>query len=260
VINAALGYFGLRLIRISRLHGNVTDTGLRQILGRLGVSVVFDVGAHVGEYATRLREIGYHGRIISFEPQAEAFAALAKQAMYDPYCEALHFALGDRAGEQVLNISLNSWSSSFLPIQPIILEVEPAIASVGTEKVRVESLDDIYRKLILSPEDKIFLKIDAQGYEPTVLAGAREFLSCCVGVQLEMALLPSYQNQMLLCETIGLMRSSGFELVHLERGFWDARTGYLVEADGVFVRAEIVEQDFPRTVVADSGPVPPHAF
>jgi hypothetical protein len=115
-------------------------------------------------------------------------------------------------------------------------------------------LDRIYQNLVDPSEHKIFLKVDAQGYEPTVLAGAREFLSCCVAVQLEMALLPSYKNQTLLPEMMGLMRRSGFELVHLERGFWDDRTGYLVEADGIFVRAEIVERDFPRNAAADSIP------
>jgi FkbM family methyltransferase len=214
--------------------------------------MVFDVGAHVGEYAARLRAMGYKGRIISFEPQAEAFAALSRRAVLDPYWEALHFALGDREGERVLNISRNSWSSSFLPVLPDILRVEPTIAKVGTERVRVEVLDRVYRNLANPSENNILLKIDAQGYEPMVLAGAREFLSCCVAVQLEMALLPSYQDQTLFPEMIGFMRKSGFELVHLERGFWDDRTGYLLEADGIFVRAEILERDFPRSAVADS--------
>jgi FkbM family methyltransferase len=252
VVNGTLGHLGLRLIRVDPDHATTADTGFRQILRRLGVSVVFDVGAHAGEYATHLRDIGYQGRIISFEPQAGAFAALSKRAMFDPYWEPLHMALGDRQGERVLNISRNSWSSSFLPIHPQILDVEEALEKVGTERVHVQVLDKIYRDLIDPSENKIFLKIDAQGYEPIVLAGAREFLSSCVAVQLEMALLPSYQDQTLLPEMIVLMRKSGFELIHLERGFWDYRTGYLVETDGIFVRAEVVEEDFPRNAATDS--------
>jgi FkbM family methyltransferase len=223
------------------------DPGLCRILDNLGVSIVFDVGAHTGEYATWLREIGYRGGIISFEPQAEAFAALCERAMSDSSWKVRQLALGDRDGEQLLNISRNSVSSSFLPILPNILSVEPAIAGIGIERVSVDTLDRIYSNLTDPAEDKIFLKIDAQGYEPAVLAGGREFLSRCVAVQLELALLPSYQNQPLLPEMIGLMRKNGFELVHLERGFWDHRTGYLIEADGIFVRAEMVQRDFPRS-------------
>jgi FkbM family methyltransferase len=254
VINGTLGYLGLRLIRINPDHATGADTGLRQILRQLGVSVVFDVGAHVGEYATRLRDIGYQGRIISFEPQAGAFAALAKRAMFDPYWEPLHMALGDQQGEQVLNISRNSWSSSFLPILPHILYVEESIEKVGTERVQIEVLDKIYKDLIDPSENKIFLKIDAQGYEPTVLDGAQEFLSCCMAVQLEMALFQAYRGQTLLPEMISLMRESGFGLAHLERVFWDVHTGYLLEADGIFVRADILDRDFPRDAVANRVP------
>jgi FkbM family methyltransferase len=253
-VNGTLGCFGLRLIRTSPDHATAADLGLRRILDHLGISMVFDVGAHTGGYATRLRDIGYRGRIVSFEPQAEAFEALSARATSDPYWEVQRLALGDREGEQLLTISRNSVSSSFLPISANILTVEPAIAGIATEEVRVHVLDRIYRNLTDPSEDKIFLKIDAQGYEPIVLAGAREFLSCCVAVQLELALLPSYQNQTLLPEMIGLMRKRGFELVHLERGFWDERTGYLLEADGIFVRAEMLERDFPRSIIADSVP------
>jgi FkbM family methyltransferase len=252
VVNGSLGFIGLRIIRKGPDRVRDADAGVRQLLRYLGITVVFDVGAHMGEYAMRLRNLGYQGRIVSFEPQAEAFAALSKRALVDEDWVALHLALGDQEGEQVLNSSRNSWSSSFLPILPHILEVEASIKKVGTERVRIGLLDNIYKNLT-NPSDKIFMKIDVQGYEPAVLAGASEFLSCCVAVQLEMALLPSYQGQVLFPEMIDFMRRSGFAPVHFERGFWDGRTGYLVEADGIFVRAEILERDFPRGGVADGA-------
>ena len=37
---------------------------------------------------------------------------------------------------------------------------------------------------------------------------------------------------------IGFMHERGFRLVNLERVFWDDRTGYLLEVDGMFVRAD----------------------
>jgi hypothetical protein len=66
-----------------------------------------------------------------------------------------------------------------------------------------------------------------------------------------MALLPSYQGQVLLPELINVMCRSGFAPVHFERGFWDSRTGFLLEADCIFVRAEILERDFPISRVAE---------
>jgi hypothetical protein len=48
------------------------------------------------------------------------------------------------------------------------------------------------------------------------------------------------------------MLDRGFEIVHLERGFSDADTGYLIEVDGIFVRRDKIScgfaanQDRPR--------------
>jgi FkbM family methyltransferase len=240
IINGVLGFAGVRLVRNNPAPFvpspfSADDAGLRQMLTHLGISLVFDVGAHVGQYATRLRNIGYRGRIVSFEPQAGAFAVLSGKAMLDPSWEALHLALGDRDGEQDLNISQNSWSSSFLPVSTDILKVEASIAQIGVERVHVKTLDQVGDRLIAS-SDKVFLKIDAQGYESQILAGARVSLSRCRAVQIEMALSPSYQGQKLFPEMIEFMSGIGFRLAHLERGFWDARTGYLIEVDGVFVR------------------------
>src|SRR5260370_31950475 len=92
-INGVLGLAGLRLARNDLHRLSQTDAALRQILQQLGISVVFDVGAHVGEYAMRLRELGYRGRIVSFEPQADAFTALARLATRDPRWDALPLGL-----------------------------------------------------------------------------------------------------------------------------------------------------------------------
>lgn len=237
VVKSVLGRAGLRLARRDQPRLSPTDTALHQILVQLGISVVFDVGANVGQYATRLRELGYRGCIVSFEPQAAAFTVLAGRASRDPHWEALQLALGNRDGQAVLNVAANSMSSSFLTALPNIAEVEAGIAQVASERVQLSTLDRIYREFS-SASDAVFLKIDAQGYEPNVLAGARELLSACAAVQMEMALFPSYRGQKLLPEMITSMSDRGFALVHLERGFWDSCSGYLIEADGIFVRRE----------------------
>jgi hypothetical protein len=160
-------------------------------------------------------------------------------------------AHGARAGQQVLKISRNSVSSSFLPATPAILQVEPDIDKVRTETVPVTTLDRIAPQFAAS-SDKVFLKIDAQGYEPNILAGAGDLLASCMAVQLEMSLFAVYQGQKLFPEMMRFMLDRGFEIVHLERGFSDADTGYLNEADGIFVRRDqnsggfAADQDRPR--------------
>jgi FkbM family methyltransferase len=240
LINRILGFAGLRLVRDgppSPANLSPEDAGLRQILTHLGITVVFDVGAHVGQYATRLRNVGYRGRIVSFEPQAAAFAFLSQKAMLDPQWEVVRLALGDCEAEQNLNIAENSWSSSFLTASTGVLEIEAGIGQVSKEIVLVKTLDQVCQEFV-GPSDRVFLKIDAQGYEPQILMGARSLLVGCSAVQMEMALFLSYQGQKSFPEMMEYMSESGFRLAHLERGFWDARSGFLMEADGIFVRAD----------------------
>lgn len=236
LINGPLEHAGLRLVRNDPPTAHTqADLGLRQILSRLGITVVFDVGASFGQFAERLRSIGYSNRIVSFEPQSAAFSVLREKASADAQWEVVSLALGDQEADQELNLSRNSWSSSFLRTMPHILEIEPTIEKTNMEKVSVKPLDDIYQSFI-NRTDSAFLKLDVQGYEPNVLAGASEFLLTCRAVQMEMALIPSYRHQRLFPEMLELMIQQKFHLVHLERGFWDSSSGFLLEADGIFVR------------------------
>ena len=237
LINGTLGLAGLRLVRNAPPATTAADVALRQMLSQLGITMVFDVGAHIGEYAARLRHIGYRGRIISFEPQAAAFAVLANKAIRDRSWNAERLALGNHVGKQELNISANSVSSSFLRVAAEMVEIETGLAQTKSETVPVTTLDHVQHRFV-GPSDRVFLKIDAQGYELNILSGGDTFLTRCRAAQIEMALFPSYHEQKSLIEMIGFMHERGFRLVNLERVFWDDRTGYLIEVDGMFVRAD----------------------
>jgi FkbM family methyltransferase len=253
-INYIFGLAGLRIVRTGLPALTPADASLRQMLNGLGITIVFDVGAHIGEYATRLRALGYESQIISFEPQKSAFGVLVHSAVSDSKWTVCNFALGDRASVQTMNISQNSFSSSILPVEPEILNIELGIAQVRTETVSVQALDQLADRFV-HPSDNILLKIDAQGYEPQILAGAEKFLRSCTAVQIEMALFSSYRGQKGFFEIAHLMNERGFRLVHLEPVFGDCVTGYLIEVDGVFVREDRLQGVFSTLgrVTATSG-------
>jgi hypothetical protein len=83
-----------------------------------------------------------------------------------------------------------------------------------------------------------FLKIDTQGFERPVLAGAENVMSHIAGIEMEMSLVPLYQGQMLFREALSLMDEKGFWLAGLATGFWDDRTGEMLQVDGIFLAAE----------------------
>jgi FkbM family methyltransferase len=206
-----------------------------QLISSQRVDVVFDVGAHAGQYGQTLRALGYRGRLVSFEPQVEPFLLLERATARDDLWDAVNVALGDHEGEVVMHISGNSQSSSVLEMLPAHEKADPDSSYVRDRKVRMTSLERMIREHVPAGQ-RIFVKIDAQGYEDQVLAGGGEAMHDVVGVQLELSLTPLYQGQKPLDEMLATMRSQGFTLMSLEPGFTDTETGQLLQCDGIFFR------------------------
>ena len=208
----------------------------QHVLTRRGVDLVLDVGAADGGYGTSLRSFGYTGDIVSFEPQAAAFARLKTTIAADARWSARHLALGPESGELTMNIASNSTSSSILPMLDSHIDAAPSVRYVGTETVTVARLDDEVREVVAAHR-RPFLKIDTQGFEREVLAGGQETVDACVGLQLELSLVPLYEGGMLIDEAIGWAYAQGFQMVGLEQGY-AAPTGEILQIDGVFVRPD----------------------
>jgi FkbM family methyltransferase len=207
----------------------------QRVMAEHGVDVVLDVGAARGGYAQELREFGYAGRIVSFEPIAAAYADLTAAASGDPKWSCIHSALGSVAGTQTINIASNSDSSSLLPMAEEHRAAAPHVDYVGEEEIAVARLDDIAPEH-LAPATRPFLKIDTQGFEGEVLAGGADTLAKCVGLQLELSFVPLYSGGMLVDEAISFAYDHGFRLVGVAQGFTNP-SGAMLQADGVFVRA-----------------------
>ena len=206
----------------------------QRLLTEHGVDLVLDVGAARGGYAQELREFGYRGRIVSFEPIAAAYTDLKAASAGDPDWACVHSALGGTAGKQTINIASNSDSSSLLPMSDEHRSAAPQVDYVGTEEISVARLDDVAPEH-LAPASRPFLKIDTQGFEREVLAGGAETLPKCVGLQLELSFVPLYSGGMLVDEAISFAYDHGFRMVAFAQGFTDP-SGAMLQADGVFFR------------------------
>lgn len=200
------------------------------------VGVILDVGANSGQYAAGLRAGGFDGRIVSFEPLSQPFVALKARASTDPLWEVRNCALGDSDGSISINIAGNAGeSSSVLPMLKAHQEAYPPANYVGDEHVTVHRLDSIAGDF-LQPTDTVFLKIDVQGFEKQVIAGAHSSIQHCIGMQLELSFLPLYEGGMLIREALDIAYSLGYTLTGLSPCFTDTRNGRTLQADGVFFR------------------------
>jgi len=214
----------------------------RRLLDGFGIDVILDVGANAGQFALSLREsMGYRGEIVSFEPLPDAFARLRSLAVQDPAWEAHNVALGEADGELTLNVSKNRVSSSFLAIRQTSTSVEPNSAYETACVVTVRSLDSLLPQLeVVKADSRVMLKLDTQGFESRVIAGARESLLRMSLVQMEMSLVRLYDDEVLFVDMCNLMRTLGFDLIALDPGFADMTTGRLLQVDGLFARSAAV--------------------
>lgn len=205
------------------------------LLRRFAPTVVLDVGANTGIYGREIRSIGYGGRIVSWEPLSRAYAALAAQAARDGAWEAVNAALSAAPGEAEINVSANSWSSSLQPMLDAHLGAAPDSRYVARETVRMTTLDAEFGRVVRA-DDRVWLKIDTQGHERDVLAGAAASLPRVETIEVEMSPVGLYEGEALFTEMFDWLVARGFVCVHLQPGLFDPADERLLSLDGTFHR------------------------
>lgn len=199
------------------------------------IDVILDIGANIGQYGGEMRNLGFKGEMISFEPMKAAFGILKKNASHDPNWKVYNFSIGEKDGETTINIAKNSVSSSLLENLPQLTDSAPEAQFVEKEIIEIKKLDSIFDDLQLNGKN-IYLKIDTQGYEEMVLLGAEKSLEKVKGIQIEMSFVPSYQGAITFDEMKAKLNHKGFNLLALENGFYDKKTGKQLEVDGIFYK------------------------
>lgn len=238
IIKKLFNCFGLHLSKFNAI--SVPGYQTVQALNEHNINVVFDIGANVGQFASELREYGYQGKIVSFEPLPQAYKGLLSQAKGDinwiihPRC-----AIGAAIGEIEINVAANSASSSILPMLNAHENAAPNSKYTHKEWSPIITLDSVLDQYI-SPEDNLFIKIDTQGYEWAVLDGAEQAIRQSKGVLLELSLIPLYEGQKLWQDLVDRLSSTQHFIFAIQPGFTDAKTGQTLQVDGLFFNKEIV--------------------
>lgn len=162
----------LVLVANAMMHQRLGEPELHEVqrLVRPG-SIAVDVGAHFGTYSVALaRLVGRRGQVISIEPVEEDALLLERgaRALHLPIT-VLCCALSAGEGEAELRVPLlgGARKTALSSLEAITQAGDPAQTEVRV--VRTRRLDDV---LANANRPVSFLKIDVEGHELEVLAGA----------------------------------------------------------------------------------------
>jgi FkbM family methyltransferase len=135
-------------------------------------AVVFDVGAHAGQFAKLFAGIARRGRVYAFEPGSYARLILRVALRMNGIRNVaiVPLALGETSGVALLSVPVKRSGSYGFGLA----HLGEAGAAAETEAVGVATLDQVAAALALRRLD--FIKADIEGFELRLVKGARETL------------------------------------------------------------------------------------
>jgi FkbM family methyltransferase len=163
-LNRLLRPLGLRIVAADRLSLEL-EHDLRRLSAPEPIRCVFDVGANLGQSAARFSREFPSAQIYCFEPVKQAFAQLQARATTMPNVRLFNRAMGAVRGTLPIYFGSHSGASSM---------IAPTRADATPEDVDVETIDLFCTDNAIDCID--LLKIDVEGFEPQVLAGAARML------------------------------------------------------------------------------------
>ena len=205
---------------------------LRKFFRQFEINCVLDVGANTGGYARLLRRLGYRGKIVSFEPNPDAFAVLRGEFRDDPAWQGQCVALGSSRGRVAFHVATSNNESSFLdrPEGDWVARVD---------EVELIPLDALFADLV-KPLDRprVFLKMDTQGYDLEVIRGATACLDGIVAIQSEVSVQPLYEGMTHYTDALAHYESLGYTLMHLALVLRGKKHENVVEYDALMARLD----------------------
>ncbi|MEC5293426.1 MULTISPECIES: FkbM family methyltransferase [unclassified Aurantimonas] len=219
------------------------DLRLSSFLELFGIDLVLDIGANKGQFAQDLWNSGYRGKIVSFEALPDAHAQLSDAAASSDHSwtVARRVALSDRSGTAQFHVTKADTASSLLSPGKEMVSSSPQTGLAETIAVPTARLDEIIAEMNL-PVANCFIKIDVQGAESLVMAGAPDTLAAAGGVMTELSLTSLYDGQPRAQEVLETIYQAGFEVWDIWPGYRNPQTHRLNQIDVVcFKLGEISE-------------------
>lgn len=188
------------------LLANLSAMRSRNIIS--DIDSIWDVGANKGQFAFMASSVWPELAIYSFEPDPVTYNKLsANFTKHKIPGHTFATALAEKVEDREFVRYEENVNNSFLKRD---LDVDAASEVI---QVPCTTLDLVCVKM---PEVKAaFLKLDVQGFELAVLAGAKDFLKHCRFVLIEVSFSPAYTGGAHADEIMLKMREQGFECIEI---------------------------------------------
>lgn len=209
-------------------------------LGAMPIRTIIDVGANTGQFAKNISEFFPKSTVYCFEPLPVPFAALSEWAKtQNGKVVPLNLAIGDQEGEVEMFLHENHTpSSSLLATTKLTEEYYPFTKGQKRINVRQTTLDNALKESKVELLSDVLIKLDVQGYEDRVIAGASETLAIASACILEVSLDTLYEGQadfnglLIKLDKLGFRYAGNLEQVYGE-------DGHCIYIDAVFLNKKI---------------------
>ena len=143
---------------------------LRTILPE--IQTVFDVGSHVGRWASNVLRLNPHINLHCFEPSKKTFQVI-QQKGFEKNVICNNFGLGSENTFKTLYVYGDLSEGSSLYLRKGLEKIVGAELRAKTEDAEIRTLDSYCKEKDVREID--FLKIDVEGNELDVIKGGKEY-------------------------------------------------------------------------------------
>jgi FkbM family methyltransferase len=203
-------------------------------LKRYQFKTIIDVGANEGQFSDKMHILFPNATIYAFEPLPGAFQKLVKNFAVINSFKAFNTGLGEQKGEFEIEENEYTPSSSFLGLSESHIKNFETAIKTKTVTVSVDTMDNVFREIPLA--SPVLLKIDVQGFEDKVIAGALNTISKTSMIICELTFVELYKGQPLFTDIFEKITSLGFKYSGSIEQLHSPETNQILQADGVFIK------------------------
>lgn len=211
---------------------------LLYIFEKYKIDAVIDVGANVGQFCGTVKSrVCFNGPVYCFEPDPRLIPRLEALRDKEEGVVISNSALGSKAGTLTLNVAEISTLNSFMKPSETGADVGQRRPASQIE-VKVDTLDTFLEGPVKGA-NRVFLKLDTQGFDLEVLAGLDRHVDRVAAIMIEVAFQEIYQDAPTYRDTFDALREKGFVF----SGMPSANVAHdvVIDSDCIFLSRSLVQ-------------------